>query len=182
VFAPAASIVMQQSESRSSHIVRIRDFTNGPATTETLIPQDYYTRTHENIFSISYSKKSVSIIARIEEQENLFLQDRASFFMGIVTGNNPGHIRQKTDEHHPDPIIVGRDISRFRIQPTTHYFKFDPARLQQTAQRNLYTIAPKLVYKFIGKKLTFALDDSGRYMLNSVNALVPSLPVIPPSR
>ena len=41
------------------------------------------------------------------------------------------------------------------------------------ADEALYRARPKLVYKFIGRKLTFALDLSGSLVLNSANILVP---------
>ena len=71
-----------------------------------------------------------------------------------------------------EPIITGKDLSQYIIRQHSNYFKFDPENLQQVAPGHLYKTPDKILYKFIGKKLTFAIDRHGHYSLNNVNGII----------
>ena len=175
VFAPAVSFVARaepDGAEKSRNIVRVHAPACGNDDTETLIPQAYYARTPHSIFNVHYSRRAVNLIARIEGQDCFSLRDRAQFFLGIVTGNNLRHIRNSPSPGHPDPIIIGRDLAQYRVAYSGHYFKYDPAELQQVAPRALYLSKNKLLYKFIGRRLVFAMDRLGYYSLNNVNGLL----------
>ena len=175
VFAPSVSIIVKKEEGieeRKGSIINITTNKNIDSGTATLIPQASYYRTTENIFNINYSRKAVNIISSIDEQDTFFLKGRAKFFLGIVTGNNSKYLSQHKSDIFPDPIITGRDVTQFNIKQSSNYFKFDPAMLQQVAPEELYTAREKILYKFIGKRLTFALDREGMYSLNNVNGFI----------
>ncbi len=176
VFAPSVSFIAAREESpvaRSRHIVRISAPSENGSATATLIPQAHYDSTPQNIFNIHYSRRAVELISRIEDGECFHLKGTARFFLGVVTGDNPHHLRDARSHEAPDPIIIGRDLSQYRIDYSGHHFRFDPGTLQQVAPRELYLTPNKLLYKFIGRRLVFALDTEGRYSLNNVNALIP---------
>lgn len=176
VFAPAVSFIAAREDSpveRSRHVVRISSTATGTSGTATLIPQVHYDATPQNIFNIHYSRRAVELISRIEEGGGFSLRESARFFLGIVTGDNPRHLSGTRSEETPDPIIIGRDLSQYRIDFSGHHFRYDPDTLQQVAPRELYLTRNKLLYKFIGRRLVFALDTEGRYSLNNVNALIP---------
>jgi len=176
VFAPSISIILQREE-RSDlierNIVNIIQGKSSKERTATLVPQASFHRTPENIFNINYSRKSANIITSIEDQNCFYLKNQSKFYLGIVTGNNTEYIHDSGSEEHPDPIILGKDISQYRINFSNHYFKFNPGQLQQVAPQQLYNTRNKILYKFIGKRLTFALDNEGYYSLNNVNGLIP---------
>lgn len=177
VFAPAVSVIMtheQDREVRTRHIVNIRTAIDRAGGTALLVPQASYGRANDQIFNINYSRRAVSILSCIEQQETFTLRDNAKFFLGIVTGNNGRHISATPDPVHPDPIIVGKDVSQYRIDFSDHYFRYDPSDLQQVAPQHLYLHPAKVLYKFIGKRLTFAIDRDGHYSLNNVNGFIPS--------
>lgn len=177
VFAPSVSIMLKESSDpggMSSNIVKIRSGREEPGT-ETLVPQESFRGGYESIFNINYSKRAVSIIDSIDSLDSVYLKDRARFVLGIVTGGNKKHLSESKSLEHPDPIIVGSDISGYRINFSGHHFKYDPEVLQQVAPRELYLSPEKIVYRFIGKKLTFALDRNSYYTLNNVNSFIPYL-------
>jgi len=176
VYAPAVSIHLQKEslqQNRERNIVHIHTRDTVRNKTALLVPQATYTHTHENIFSIHYSRHAVSLLSTMEDSHCYFLKDRVRFFLGIVTGNNPLHISKDRTESHTDPIIVGKDVQPFSINFSGHHFKYDPGVLQQVAPMDLYVAPRKVLYKFIGRQLTFAVDIRGFYSLNNVNGFVP---------
>ncbi|MFC1669059.1 N-6 DNA methylase, partial [Spirochaetota bacterium] len=176
VYAPSISIIIKDESNnniRSKNIVKIIQDTKHNLNRAILIPQAYYHKTFENIFNTHYSRKAVDLISTIENHDCQYLKDRSRFFLGIVTGNNTKFILNKKSKSYPDPIIVGKDISQYKIDFSNHYFKYNQQVLQQVAPKNLYKSGRKIIYKFIGKKLTFALDNSGYYTLNNVNCFLP---------
>ncbi len=183
VFAPAVSFIAAREDSvaaRSRHIVRISPASANGSATSTLIPQAHYDSTPQNIFNIHYSRRAVELIARMEDDASFYLKGAVRFFLGVVTGDNPRHLRGARSDATPDPIIIGRDLTQYRIDFSGHHFRYDPAALQQVAPRELYLTPNKLLYKFIGRRLVFALDAEGRYSLNNVNALIPEDPSLEP--
>ena len=177
VFAPAISLFLQREENdanREKNIVEVHNHAGNKTGAVTLVPQASFLRNTENIFSVNYSRKAVDILETVNNTRCTYLRDSSTFFLGVVTGDNNAHILPFPEETHPDPIIVGRDLSQYRINFSNHYFKSE-ADLQQVAPRHLYHAKNKLLYRFIGKKLTFALDREGYYMLNNVNGIIPRI-------
>ena len=56
---------------------------------------------------------------------------------------------------------------------------FNPDDLQQSAPDELYRSNNKILYKFIGKNLTFATDKQGIHSLNNVNGFIPEFDINP---
>lgn len=176
VFAPSISLIIKNEPDPATiekSIAGIKFNTPNSDDTETLIPQASFFKTHENIFNINYSKKAVNIINLIENRDCIYLKNNADFFLGIVTGDNKKHVSEKRDAEHPDPIIIGRDLKEYFVNFSSHYFKYDPSRLQQVAPQPMYLNRNKILYKFIGRRLIFAIDRSGMYSLNNVNGFIP---------
>jgi SAM-dependent methyltransferase len=180
VFAPSVSVNLKKETPIKiiSNIVKINSNKKSEKNTQRLIPQQSYMNTHENIFNINYSTKSAGIISRIENVDAVFLKDKAKFFLGIVTGDNNRLISDSKTDEQPDPIIIGTDLEQYRINFSNHFFKYDTNKLQQTAPLNLYKSQNKILYKFIGKRLTFARDSNGYFTLNNVNGFIPAIPEI----
>ncbi len=175
VYAPAISLTLQKEpceQQRRKNIVHIKHAQSLP-TIAHMIPQHMYCTSHEHIFLVNYSRKAVALLEHIHSLSYTTLKDRVRFFLGIVTGNNGYHITNIKNEDHPDPIIIGKDVEKFRINFSGHYFKYNVATLQQVAEQQCYLTCNKVIYKFIGKKLTFAVDPHGYYTLNNVNGFIP---------
>lgn len=103
------------------------------------------------------------------------LVDHADFALGIVTGNNAATLFS-SPASGLEPIIKGNDIRKYHIGTPSAYIKFTPEQFQQTAPEHLYRAPEKLFYRFINRRLTFALDTSGLLSLNSCNIVIPKLP------
>jgi len=106
-----------------------------------------------------------------------FLKNNATFGLGIVTGNNKKLLIPREDSKDSSllPILKGTDISRYKIKEPEYCIRYDKNTLQQTAPLSLYQCPAKLVYRFINKQLTFALDTNQTLTLNSCNFLIPHI-------
>ena len=129
---------------------------------------------HDFIFDIHSNNFDSEIIDKIYKTEHTTLRNKASWALGIVTGNNKKFI---TDENQPgfEPIYKGKDIKRFVLEKPSSYIQFQPEKFQQVAPEEKYRAKEKLIYKFISKNLTFAYDNRKRLTLNSANILIPEI-------
>jgi predicted RNA methylase len=178
VYAPSIAITCTKASSeqeRTSNIVRIIHPLSSETGTALLIPQNYYQSTFQNIFNIHFSKRAETIITKIQENGSACLLNNARFFLGIVTGSNDHFLSKNKSEQHPDSILIGKDIDKYRISFSGNYFNYNTDSLQQVAPQHLYSSKGKILYKFIGKRLTFAVDNTGFYTLNNVNGFIPKL-------
>ncbi len=100
------------------------------------------------------------------------LKDKASFALGIVTGDNRTYLSE-TKKVHSEPVLKGTDIYKYRIRPASRYLVFSPENFQQTAPEEYYRAPEKLLYRFICNQLVFAYDDRQTLSLNSCNIVIP---------
>jgi hypothetical protein len=170
VFAPSVSFFASLKEG-GSNVIQVTQGTSDNLAL--MVPQAAFFKTPENIFNINYTKKCVNLITSIEEQESLSLKDNARFYLGIVTGDNSRFISRVQGNDYRDPIVTGKDLEPFHVGFSGHYFNYDPDKLQQSAPQEIYLTPGKILYKFIGRQLTFAIDYNGLYSLNNVNGFIP---------
>lgn len=114
-----------------------------------------------------------NILKKIKSKGTLSLRN-SSWALGIVTGDNKNKIH-KIRGTAEEPVYTGKDICAFNLKPASNFLLFDRKNLQQVAKDEFYRAPEKLVYKFIGKKLTFAYDNTGALFLNSANILIPRI-------
>lgn len=178
VYAPSVSLTCEKDSTHNKKgMIRIADRISKTGD-ELFVKQSDFRRTPDHIISIHFSESALNIIEHISSQNCYYLKDSAQFFLGIVTGNNPKYIAPAYSDMTPDPIIMGKDVSPYKINHSGHFFKYDPKILQQTAPKNLYESKDKIIYKFIGKKLTFAMDREGLFTLNNVNGFIPDMDTV----
>lgn len=137
------------------------------------VKKDIYKSTPNNVFRLSDSTDE-SIIEKVLEMKHYDLSDSV-WGLGVVTGNNKGKLLPRP-EKGLEKIYTGKEITPYILKPARNYIRFDRTQLQQVAKDEIYRANPKLVYKFISKKLVFAVDESGSLFLNSANILVPKVP------
>jgi SOS regulatory protein LexA len=177
VYAPALVLIFEETKKiNKDHQILIKEGVFNGEVKESKIPQSLFNSTPDNIFNIHFSDLSTKIIQQIEGLDNKYLKDHTLFILGIVTGNNKKHLVSKKLTKDHSPIIVGKDLRKFKIDFGGNYFVYDKAVLQQVAPRDYYASPEKLIYKFIGKNLTFAYDNEKRFSLNNANAIVPNIP------
>ena len=129
---------------------------------------------HDFIFDIHSNNFDSKIIDKIYKAKHTTLKNKASWALGIVTGNNKKFITAKSKPGF-EPIYKGKDIKKFILDKPSSYIQFQPEIFQQVAPEEKYRVKEKLIYKFISKNLTFAYDNRKRLTLNSANILIPEI-------
>lgn len=176
VYAPSLVLVFEKSKEISNdHQILIQEGVFNGGITESKIPQSLFETTPDNIFNIHFSDLSTKIIQHLDSLDNKYLKGNTLFVLGIVTGNNKKYLLSKKLSKEYEPIVVGKDLRKFKIEPASNFFIYDKKILQQVAPRDYYENPEKLIYKFIGKNLTFAYDNEKRFSLNNANAIVPNI-------
>lgn len=115
---------------------------------------------------------SSSIIKKIKAYPSYHLKDNVEYALGVVTGNNKKYLFDLKQDN-TEPIISGKEIDRYHIDYSkiTKFIMFDKENLQQVAKEKLYRWKNKIIYKFIGKKLCFAIENKSTLTLNSANVI-----------
>lgn len=177
VYAPSLILVFEKNkEKRKDNEVKIKENVFNGHIKENKLPQSLFESTADNIFNIHFSNETSKILKHIDSLDNKFLKDNTLFILGIVTGNNKKYLVDKPLTEKHEPIIVGKDLKKYKINFSGNYFVYDPNTLQQVAPREYYEVPEKLIYKFIGKNLVFAYDNKRRFSLNNANAIAPKVP------
>lgn len=123
------------------------------------------------IINFDTTTAEAKIISHLYSYPHQTLADKAQWGIGIVTGDNARHL-STVKKNNYKPIYKGIDIEKGCIK-TPHFYIFDDfTKLQQTANKKLYLVEKKIVYRFISANLIFAIDDQQQYFLNSANFLI----------
>ena len=129
---------------------------------------------YDFIFDIHSNSVDSKIIDKIYKIKHTTLRNKASWALGIVTGNNKKFIKAQNKPGF-EPIYKGKDIKKFILGKPSSYIQFQPEIFQQAAPVEKYRSKEKLIYKFISKNLIFAYDNNKRLTLNSANILIPEV-------
>lgn len=116
---------------------------------------------------------SKRIINKLKRYPSYKLDNDVKYALGVVTGNNKKYLSNVSNLNN-EPIISGKEIDKYNIDYSKikKYIVFDKDNLQQVAEEELYRSKNKIVYRFIGKRLCFSVEDSGMLTLNSANIIV----------
>lgn len=119
------------------------------------------------------SREALELLNQVKKKGTLSLAN-SRWGLGIVTGNNQTCLKsEQTDEL--EPIYTGKEIQPYRLSAPKRFIRFSPQNFQQCAPEALFRTSPKLLYKFIGSKLVFAIDRERSLALNSANILIPDV-------
>lgn len=133
----------------------------------------YYRNQHEfynnpkTIFDAKTTIEDKNILDKIYNKKHSTLENNSEWSLGIVTGDNKKFI---SDDNTKEKIIVGKDLSKYEIKPSTKYI--DVCGVRYLSDEAIFK-QKKLVYKFISSELVFAIDENFAYTLNSCNILIP---------
>ena len=138
--------------------------------------RDIFNNNPYTSFLVPSNPISKSILDKIKNADSYFLNtNNIKYCLGIVTGNNKDFIRSVKEENY-EPVVSGKNLEKFYVNNKSieKYILYRPEKFQQVADTSLYRSSNKILYKFVGKKLTFAYDTDGLLSLNSANVI--SLP------
>ncbi len=119
------------------------------------------------------------IVRKLSAFPHRTLAGHAEWALGIVTGNNRRFL-VAPGTAGAEPVCRGPEVRPFRLDPATYWLPFTPEVFQQCAPERLYRTGSKLVYRFISRYLTMAVDRTGGVTLNSANSLIIESGYYPP--
>jgi len=139
------------------------------------IKKSMFTNNLNYTFSIHINNDDNKIIDSVYSKEKIFLDNHNSeWALWIVTGNNKDYISLTPWKWYV-PIYTWKEVDFYKLKKTKKYLLYNPNKYQQMAPIQKYEANPKLIYKFISKKLVFSLDTEWVYTLNSANIIIPKL-------
>jgi len=128
-----------------------------------IMPPDY-------IVSAAGKTQDILLIDKIYKTRHTALSDNTIFALGIVTGNNKKYlIKEKSTAS--EPVYRGKDIDKYVLLKPAYNIVFKSELFQQVSNEEYYR-QRKIVYRFIGDRLVFALDEKKSLILNSANLLI----------
>ncbi len=158
--------------------------TKAPATSSSTICCESDNNRHERkrssfagnpkaIINFHCNSMGASVIDHAFRASHITLEHRASWGLGIVTGNNKKWIRSLPAEDYV-PVFKGSDIATNKLKEATSFIPANFALYQQVAPIKFYQASEKLIYRFISSNLCFFADSEQRYILNSANMMIPN--------
>lgn len=133
--------------------------------------QNTFKNNPNSIFNFHISEEEAEVLAHAYNIPHITLEGRATWALGIVTGNNNKYVKDSPDQGFI-PVYKGSDIAKEGFKLPSNYIKEDFSNFQQVAPLNLYTAPEKVVYRFINSDLVFAYDNKQRHFLNSANLFI----------
>lgn len=139
------------------------------------IKQELFLKNKNYVFLLNQNDEIDSIIDKLYSHTSLFLDNKNSdWALWIITWNNKNFLVEKAQDW-TIPIYSWKEVKPFSLAKTERFLKFQPSLFQQIAPIEIYKAKPKLIYKFISKKLVFALDNEWVFSLNSANIVIPKI-------
>ena len=134
--------------------------------------QSEFKNTFQHIYNYSTSPIESAILQHLFSLPYITLQTYATWFLGIVTGNNDKICKSYKAEGYV-PIYRGKDITpQGFCTPSLFIEEKQIPHCRQVAPLNLYMAHEKIVYRFISNKIICFCDTNQRYILNSANAFI----------
>ena len=139
------------------------------------IKQELFLHNKNYVFLMNQNDEIDRIIDKLYSHKSLFLDNKNSdWALWIITWNNKNFLVEK-EQDWTVPIYSWKEVKPFSLAKTERFLKFQPSLFQQIAPIEIYKTKPKLIYKFISKKLVFALDNEWVFSLNSANIVIPKI-------
>ncbi len=135
---------------------------------------DSFATLPKRIINFWATPQDMMFVEKLYSASHKTLRGHAKWALGVVTGDNRRHCSTAQNEEFGVGVITGGDIYRGNLLPPTLYINGDLTRYQQSAPKEMYEAAEKLVYRFISSDLVFCVDRQQRYLLNSANCVVVS--------
>ena len=135
------------------------------------VQQDFFKQMPSKNFLVPQGL-AFNIINKSMKHKSYLSTNNITFGLGIVTGNNDLYIKDKSEDGF-EPVISGKELGKYFVKynKINKYILFEKNKLQQVAPESLYRCKNKILYKFIGKKLTFSIENRGLLNLNSANMI-----------
>ena len=131
-----------------------------------------FAKNPKSIINFQAQPEAAYIIEHLLGVRHVTLARKAKWGLGVVTGNNEKFISDRPGKGLM-PVYRGADITSGGLLPPSCFIPENLSLYQQVAPVELYEAPAKLIYKFISSGLCFFPDLEQRYVLNSINMVIP---------
>lgn len=140
-----------------------------------ILDKKSFQKNNDYIFSIYQNQEDERIFSKIFEKKHFFLDNKnTDWALWIVTWDNKKFISEEQKENYI-PVYTWKEVDYYRLKWARKFLLYEPKKFQQMASLDKYQKPQKIIYKFISKKLVFALDEEWVFTLNSANILIPKI-------
>lgn len=140
-----------------------------------IIEKSLFLKNTNYTFSIHMDNNNSDLLEKIYSRKAHYLtNENTEWALWIVTWSNKDFISDKEATWYI-PIYTWKEVYPYLLGKPKKYLLYTPEKFQQIAPINRYEAAPKLIYKFISKKLVFSLDYDSSFTLNSANIIIPKI-------
>lgn len=129
-----------------------------------------FVRANNNYNILLLNTIDIPILNKICKRECVYLSE-AKFALGIVTGNNQNQLKNCLAENLR-PIITGKEIQKYYMKDAKYFIEYNRRNFQQVCADTFFEADSKFIYKFISRKLVFALDEEKTLTLNTANIML----------
>ena len=126
---------------------------------------DIISLTQDSKFLINTNSKSLKILKKLNKSEKI--KNAAKVWRGLTTGNDKKFISDEKLTIHHKPLITGKEIERYHLQPSKKYVQYIPELLDRARDERIFLLENKLISKFVGNRLTFSHDSQKKYVVNT---------------
>lgn len=133
---------------------------------------------NQNIFKTILGKKFLlnkSDLALIGKLEIgcIKLGDIATFYQGIITGDNKKYLSAKPESPKHQKIIRGKDIDRYSLKFGGIYVYFDKDLLWSNTDENMFLVDEKIISRQTSDHLVATYDNEKYFSLDSTHVIIP---------
>jgi hypothetical protein len=101
------------------------------------------------------------------------LDDIATFYQGIITGDNKKFLSDQKESKKHKKVVRGRDIQRYFVNWGGSYVLFEKDELWSNANKERFEKHPKILIRQTADELICAVDEEGVYSLDSTLLIYP---------
>lgn len=101
------------------------------------------------------------------------LEDVATFYNGIKTGNNKKFLATSKKNSTYKKVLRGRDINRYYLNFNNNYVLFDKEKLWSNTNEKNFLVKEKIIVRQTSDCLVGAFDDKQYFTLDTTHLIIP---------
>ena len=141
-------------------------------TTNWEIQQSDFIQNDDYLYTIYVTPDFKPIKQKIEHN-SVMLKDLVNIIsFGLDTKDNKKYVLNNCPNETYKPVVMGRDIERFKIKNRNKFVQYDPKILTRIGNEKAFLANEKIILQRIGVGLVGVLDTEQFYCFNSVNIIL----------
>jgi tRNA1(Val) A37 N6-methylase TrmN6 len=119
------------------------------------------------------NKSDLSLLNKLEKGF-VKLGEIATFYQGVITGDNKKYLSNKPESSKHQKIIRGKDIERYSLKFGGIYVYFDKEVLWSNTDENMFLVDEKIISRQTSDHLVATYDNEKYFSLDSTHVIIPT--------